>query len=871
MTVYLLSERTLIAVVVKTNEQFFKLSPDYIMQRRILNIILGNIFLLLALCTPAFAQKPTPAVQAQVVKLMQEGVTKQNKGEFNEALALYTKAYQLSPQDAQILSFRARLYAFALNNPRAAIEDATKALSLNSKLQDVYFVRGASYLNTQRLVEAERDLERSTQLGAKDFYPYKILGITQALLQKYDKAIEAFTQAVKLAPKEGSLYYERANALSNLRKYRESIPDYDMAIQYEPNDMNAYVNRASSRTAIQDYSGAVRDYSVLIEKYPKNILYWINRGTTYSESRDYARAIEDLTQALVLDSTMHRARLFRARTYLENSAPALAVQDCSTLLRLNPQDQYAFANGGSAVSAYLQRDNFINGDVYAIRASARFVMGDTLGACNDAGKAIDLGSQNGSKLSIGICQRQNFIASPLFPKSYQLYARNSRDSATIPLIATLSLAGYDSVYALLRKNDVIVSRIAQKLNYLGITQSGSSSSTLQAQVNLSLNIHAELSQYQIVLGAKNVNKDTILAVRDSIVCGDAFLVSGQSNVVLGEVPSTVLYPFVRTFTVSTKDAYWGVATAKPNDDYSIGGTAYQFASQVSQQQNIPVALINGGLSGSTIEQHFRDNNNLTNPMSWYGRMLWRVREAGLANAAKAMIWYQGESNENATYGDKFTTLHTAWKQDYPNLNNVYVVQVRPSECSQSPITSPREEQRLLGSRLKDVEVIAASGLPAHDGCHYGNEGYITLGKQIFNLINRDIYKATDTIGISSPNLIKAAWTGAKRNEIALTFATNDALVCGADTNIVGKIRTLANDAFLLDGKPVKAVSVRSEKNVVVVKLASASAAKTMSYVPEKCYAASADAPCVVYEGPWITTARGIGALTFTNVVIQTIP
>ena len=114
-------------------------------------------------------------------------------------------------------------------------------------------------------------------------------------------------------------------------------------------------------------------------------------------------------------------------------------------------------------------------------------------------------------------------------------------------------------------------------------------------------------------------------------------------------------------------------------------------------------------------------------------------------------------------------------------------------------------------------------------------------------------------------------TGTKRDEIALTFATNDALVCGADTSVAGKVRTLANDAFLLDGKPVKAVSVHSERNVIFVKLASASAGKTISYIPEKCYATSADAPYVVYEGPWITTLRGVGALTFANIAIQATP
>ena len=139
---------------------------------------------------------------------------------------------------------------------------------------------------------------------------------------------------------------------------------------------------------------------------------------------------------------------------------------------------------------------------------------------------------------------------------------------------------------------------------------------------------------------------------------------------------------------------------------------------------------------STIEQHLRNDASANDPRSWYARLVWRAKESGLAKYAKAMIWYQGESNQGAGYTEKFTKLYQAWKQDYPSLQKIYVVQIRPSDCGQADHAALREQQRSLPQRFPDTEVIAAAGLPAHDGCHYGNEGYTALGKQLYYQIGR---------------------------------------------------------------------------------------------------------------------------------------
>ena len=854
-----------------------------------MNVRLFHITFLLALhlhAYTAFAQQtsvPKASSAQQMQQLADSGLKAMfahalkaaQSGNLPDAIQEFTTILQRVPNHIPSLSNRASLY-FQMNNTSAAIEDATKILALAPGMSKMYFVRGASYLNLQRLPEAEKDLEIAVKLDPNNVHSYKILGTVYTLLQKYDKAIMAWTSSIKLAPQEDVLYYERANAFANLQRHKEAILDYDAALKNNPNNFSAYLNRANTRAAIHDYTGAIQDYSILIEKFPTNIKYLANRGIVYGEMLKYDEAISDLTKVLELDSMIHRVRIHRARTFLERGKPAQCIEDCTTLLRLNPQDAAGFTNAGNGVAAYLQREDFLNADAYMIRALARAALGDTTGACLDAEHSAELGSSNTNTLRVGICQVRTFQPAPNFPESYQLYPRNKQDSAMMPINAMLQQTGFDSAFVILRKNGAIVSRMAHALNYLGTLSSASSAVvTRQAHISFNAGIHAESEEYSFSLGVKNASQTVILAERTNIVCGDVFLASGQSNVILGEIPQSALsqpYQYVRTFTMNDKDSYWGVASAKANDVYNIGAMAYMVAVRLSKQANIPIALINGGLSGSTIEQHFRDNANPAQLRSWYGRMLWRVKRSGLADAAKAMLWYQGESNGSAGYAEKFISVHNGWKQDYPSLRKVYVVQIRPSECNQSPQDTPREEQRTLGTRSKDIEVAAAAAVPLHDGCHYGNDGYIVLGNNLARLIARDFYKSTDTLGISSPNLLKAAWTSPKHDEIALSFATNDSLVCGADTSVGGKIRTLANDAFLLDGKPARAVSVRSvEKNTVLLKFATPIAEQNISYVPEKCYAGSPEAPCVVYEGPWITTRRGVGALTFANVPIQAAP
>lgn len=857
---------------------YYTMSFSLLLSQRLLPTFLTIGLLLACITAPnVFAQQQpakkvrlTSQQSSQIQALIQQGLQQQSTNP-QAAIQAFTQAIELVPQEAAFYCYRGRVY-FSLNNLAAAKADFTSAIERAPKMAFAYFYRGACYLNQQLLTQAESDLQASARLEPTNYDYLRNLGVVQNLLQKYPEALLTLSKAIQVQPKEASCYYERGNIYRLQNKYREAIRDYTKAIQLDPANFNAYINNATAKGMLNDYKGAIEDYTYLIKNTPPNKLNFYNRGYLYSTLQQYDNAIKDFTAAITLDSTMLRASVKRLLAMQSLGQVKEILAETRRLLQSNPQDAKAFTNAGGAVQAQLLSEDFVNGDIFAIRAKARADVGDNHGACSDLTKAGILGNANAEQQRLAVCAPTTvFMPSPNFPANLQFYPRNSNDSAFVSLSGTLTQGGFDSVYTLLYKNGVQVGRTARPIQYNYILRG--TESIPQTIISAGVRIHAEVAEYSVRFGIKSATRDTVLAVRDSLVCGDVLLVSGQSNSVLGSSARTPHNEYLRTFYMGYNDSFWGFAAANNNtDDYNVGGFALQVQERIAAAQNVPVCVINGGLSGSTIEQHFRNDATPTDQKSWYTRLHWRAEVSALAKAAKAMIWYQGESNQGVGYTEKFTRLYNAWKQDYQGLKKIYVVQIRPSDCGQIDHSSLREQQRNFAQKFPDVEVLASAGLPTHDGCHFGNEGYITLGNQLYNLLARDFYGAKDTLGIASPNLRRAYWTTPEKKEIALVFTTNDSLVVGKDTSAGGKIRSLATDAFLLDGMPIKAASVRVEKNnTIILSLNSPIAAQSIGYVPDRCYTSAPEAPCQVYEGPWLTTRRGVGALTFHNVPIEAMP
>ena len=373
-----------------------------------------------------------------------------------------------------------------------------------------------------------------------------------------------------------------------------------------------------------------------------------------------------------------------------------------------------------------------------------------------------------------------------------------------------------------------------------------------------------LFEYSFVAVADTGGVPDTIAVVDDILCGEVIAINGQSNSIFGDPymhPSPWARTFGGNFSSSPADtAYSQSSTIGNGGGSNVGVWGLYLQNRIAADMNYPTCVINGGVGGTTIQQHLPDPNNTYNLATIYGSWLYRLEKSGLRKHVRWLFWYQGESNAGTeNYMAMFDQLYNNWKLDLPALQHIIVIQIRPG-CGLTEHATLREQQRLLESKYPDVKLHAAAGLPAHDGCHYAGIGYQTLGEQLFN-----IYRTTELSRMlgtyaTSPMVDTAICANDECTLVRLTFKRYNKLRITNDTMVGGVLRRYT-DAFFANGDeslhPRNAVF--SDSDVVLVFNVSV---QSVSYIPASYYSTT---PPVYYEGPWLVNEDGVGALTFHNV------
>ncbi|MBU3698947.1 MAG: sialate O-acetylesterase [Candidatus Kapabacteria bacterium] len=372
-------------------------------------------------------------------------------------------------------------------------------------------------------------------------------------------------------------------------------------------------------------------------------------------------------------------------------------------------------------------------------------------------------------------------------------------------------------------------------------------------------VQQELDAYTVSVTCRKVGKaqtDTMLKSTD-IAAGTVFTVTGQSNSIFGD-GSLPISSWARTyggnFSQSSGDTNYSRSTATGNGGgNNVGAWALGLQNAMADQMRMPSLCISGGVGGTRIEQHLPDVNNRMNLATIYGSWLYRIIKSGSRERIRWLFWYQGESNNaNDDYLSLFDKLRSAWKLDLPNLTYIVVVQIRPG-CAGPGHAKLRDEMRQLESIYPDVIVHAASGLPGHDGCHYNGHGYATLGRQLFDIFRRNELGMQPGVYRAAPTLEKVT---SKGSDIEVHFHRGEDLIMTSDIMSGTSQRRVSDAWFANDKSTLHPTSVTVDGNIV--RLTFAEPVTSVSYVPDYAY----DDGTTIFQGPWLTTKDGVGAITF---------
>lgn len=456
------------------------------------------------------------------------------------------------------------------------------------------------------------------------------------------------------------------------------------------------------------------------------------------------------------------------------------------------------------------------------------------------------------------------------PEDYQLYARDELDSAEVKISGkVIGKERFDGLLLKVFKDD----------KYYGSQEA----SFNKKSFSIASKIHSGLHEFKFELYVKKNGKDSLYQTVNHVVCGDAYIISGQSNSHASSSSSTYSNPYCRSFGVKTgyesyndddKNVRWGLATGNAPDLKGVGGWfkknkfgvgvwGMELMKLIVEKYQVPVCIINGGSGSSSIEENMLYPEQPSLETS-FGRLAYRVNQAGLKDKVKAFFWHQGETNTSKKknpelYASNFDVLLSDWKRTYTNLEKIYLFQLHPG-CGGDYQSEIRETQHQIADKYDMIEIMSTTGVTGHDNCHFSYEGYLEFANRIFPLVSRDFYgEKTNTI-LSPPKLINAFYKD--KNHVVLKF--DQPIYLEDKKEIKGTVHYLKDQFFFSNGASTEKVNALVEDmsvndQDVILKIKDAKPFTEITYLPNRTYLNSED----VYKGPWIRgKANNIGALSF---------
>ena len=441
------------------------------------------------------------------------------------------------------------------------------------------------------------------------------------------------------------------------------------------------------------------------------------------------------------------------------------------------------------------------------------------------------------------------------PEDNQFYARDDKNEGTLYYNGTLN-EDADSVFLKIYAGDQPYKNESRKLS-------------TDKTYAFSAKLKPGLDKYKVEFGSKRGSRETLLHTVTNLVCGDAYIIDGQSNAEatdVGDDDPSYTSDWIRSYgsmaghPEGARLKLWGNAACRDRNGakLQIGYWGMELARRLMENQKIPICIINGAVGGTRIDQHQRNPEDFEDVATIYGRLLWRIQQAKLTQGIRGVLWHQGENDQGAdgptgrfgweTYQQYFVDMSAAWKQDYPNIQHYYIFQIWPKACSMGINGSDnmlREMQRTLPSYFSNMGFMSTLGIKPPGGCHYPVAGYAEIARLICPLVERDNYGRVFTNSITPPNLKKAYYTSDKQDEIVLEFDQNMAWT-----------DSLASE-FYLDGVANNVVSGAVSGKVITLKLKEVSSAQKITYLDSELWS----------QERLLYGENSIAALTFCNVPI----
>lgn len=269
-------------------------------------------------------------LSADTARLNMRADTEFNKGNYAEAVKLYSDALIKRPNNTYSLFGRGRAYLSDYKNDLAiadydtyikqeptepaaytnrglakynkgnyddAIADQTKAISMNPPwISDAYVRRGMAFKAKKDFITAIADMDQAVKLKPDSIYALSNRGVAYRENKQFDLAIADATKVISLGPNDSGAYLDRGDAFKAKRDYVSALADYDQAQKLDTKSTAPIYRRISVFKEQKDYAKAEAEYAKVIVQ--DSLAGHHDRGHFYWDTGKLDLAVADFTECI---------------------------------------------------------------------------------------------------------------------------------------------------------------------------------------------------------------------------------------------------------------------------------------------------------------------------------------------------------------------------------------------------------------------------------------------------------------------------------------------------------------------------------------------------------------------------------------------
>lgn len=186
-------------------------------------------------------------------------------------------------------------------------------------------------------------------------------GIKHAMAGRHNQALKSFDKALRLAPNEPALWFNKGNLLSEMHRLKEALVCFEKTTTIVSNNPQVWFAKGITLERLQRYQDAIDCFDKVLAITPDNPEAWLRKGINFGSLKSYEKALSALDKALSIQPNHPEILFYKGIALRASGQDELAINVFKQAIRVKPDFAEAWCQLGMANMALYKFDTALTG------------------------------------------------------------------------------------------------------------------------------------------------------------------------------------------------------------------------------------------------------------------------------------------------------------------------------------------------------------------------------------------------------------------------------------------------------------------------------------------------------------------------------